>query len=332
MNGGQKWKTYRAEGLKSSGQDFSELIMIDRSNFFLFGFEDRDADVASVEQMAIICKSTDGGKTWSTQRHDSGSAWTVYVGVNMIYACRVEHTTIGGYRTLVYTTSNLGATWDSLATIDGYVTFMQLDSLQNGAVIINTGKSEGYRTYKAKDGFRYLLELPLKNVYSPIVVNEDLIFFEKSKESNQSTNNTVCRYNLKSGITSHQALPAGLDGYKLYKEKELWILAYKDNAVCLYKETHNLTFDLVKCFSGKKRNYPHGIFVSHGQILVVVGQAEGMTTTYKVFSSNDNGVNWVEESIESPTNFMPYNFVFDKSTNKILGAANAFRGRITFRE
>lgn len=333
-HGGTPWVTYSGAGLKTQDQLFETSLMLNERELLFFGSETTGAHQAGsslfADEEAIICQSSDGGKTWQKQTFGKGGSWHVHRQGTAIYAAKVTDMPDRAYSTLIYKTGNKGLRWDSIARIEGYLTFMQLGEDGTGVILKRTNENR-YMFYRVDSTFKTEKELPLTRYQYPIIANNHLVFFMPGGD-NTPADTSIGFYNLTTGQLTTETLPDSTEGYYLCPDTKLWFICRQKQQVCLYRREQAHVFTLVKTFQSDSRLSPEKLFVSGNHLAIVLGQIKGMGVAYQVFTSDDDGLTWQQDEVDTPFEFMCPAFVLSADSLHLAGAAYALRGRVTVRQ
>lgn len=332
--GGTPWVTYRGAGLKTQDQLFETSLMLNERELLFFGSETIGAHQLGsgifADKEAVICKSTDGGKTWQKQTFSLGGAWHVHRQGASIYAAKVTDMPDRAYCTVIYKTYNKGLRWDSLARIEGYLTFMQIGEDGTGGILKRTDENR-YVFYRVDSTFKTEKELPLPAYQHPVIANNNLLFFMPGG-ADTPADTSIGFYNLTTGQTTTETLPDSTEGYYLCPAEKLWFICRQKQQVCLYRREQAHVFTLVKTFESDSRLSPEKLFVTGKHIALVLGQIKGMGFTYEVFTSDDGGLTWQQDDVDTPFEFLCPTFVLSADSLRLAGAAYALMGRVTVRQ
>jgi hypothetical protein len=331
-----KWLHFKAHGILESDMGFNQMLVINDSIALLFGEEQTDENFKRMQQQqnlyrteyAIICRTTNGGKSWIKRTLDKGGFWRISFDGEVLFASKSKNNgRLKPRSSVIYRSDDLGDSWEEVKEVFGDITFLKLDKHMNGIVAgIKDNKEDKIgNIVELREGKVFRKIERIKGVHNSVFHDGLFAILQQSEES--SFYDRLSFYNLVEDSLATEKLPDGFSGeFVAACEENYWILGKKNNQICIYKRDSSGQYTLVSFFQKDENIFPKGIKVCGTKLIVVVGHVKGIWTENEILSSYDGGESWKSEALQKPQYFDPFDFKC--SHHEIIGLAYSGSGTI----
>ncbi|AIZ65410.1 hypothetical protein PK28_17210 (plasmid) [Hymenobacter sp. DG25B] len=263
---------------------------------------------------ALICRTTDGGQSWTRQLVGKG---------RFIYACSVGpqvyavnvHASVTNDSSYVYFSSDEGRSWHKRGGVAGLITKIMFPSVEQGYAIVNVpGQRHRRAVLLTADGGRTWspLKHPLPGVRDGVVLPQGGAAF-------LLTSSTSPVYATHLAHVEHTGQPPQCEELPGFRtdvvssdaQGNLWFLANDSTGQVrlMKRDARTHRFSMVHRF-GSRRPTALGewVQVRKQEVFVLIAELSTHHNEYRFYHSADGGRQWQEEALPVDYKVKPYAF------------------------
>ena len=275
-------------------REFRDCILFPRPSIGLMGgytckkinLETRQSEGVGYGQFdAMCCRSTDGGRNWTSQKLTDGVLRELTVKDDIVYAVVHPKSNEWGYVTFIYESRNFGANWTFKCGVKEYVSRLHVrDS--------NWMLGKGGGLLETKDGGKSWHRLKTSKAVTHVFYHGRYVYYlSYSKEPPQR--DLLVRYDLYTGEEKMLHLPAGSNALK-GKENVIFVRNNQTRNLDVYRINDDFSLTYLSTIRDGKIFSVSYLDVCGDEIYVyVVFYRESFFMANESFYySSDRGKNW----------------------------------------
>lgn len=313
------WMDYKANGLKEANEHIHKLLCVNDKIGFAFGSNWTSEDVLSnklnVNQEAVIYKTEDGGINWESTTFGKGVFKTAYQIQDTIFAIKITYFGEQVNEVLnsqIYVSYDVGRTWELLNELPYNINKVHFYTGHKGVFYAYNYKSN-YNNYiftTNNGGVSWdSLELGHKNMSYWTCSQTGVFHFLTTEKIDGQGNDILVRKDLTNGLEIKEVIP----GFKANivendNHENLWFLGDKMGGVELWLRKEPFKYLKTKTFSSDRPLSGIYLYVYDNILVVILSELYKGHVKYKLYRSEDSGMNWVEELLPISYKVLPISF------------------------
>lgn len=343
----QKWHIESGKGLLTKDQSFNTIQILSDKELILFGTEETPETFKRAQEtgnfmntsMAIICRSEDGGMSWTKQTFETGGYWQVCKTGNKIFASKIKNNgPLMPSSSVIYLSTNRGLSWKIVKEVPYIIISMNLNESGKGILYGRPGESRKYdnKFFQATDSLNNITEIktvcPLREFY---IYENFIIGYSTNNDTNENNlNDHLSIFDYKSNKCVNELIDKKFDGALIYQsENTCWLVGNTGENISLYVRKKANSYQCVSTIESKGYVYFAKHFYAHNDYLIlVIGSRVSNSIKNLVFYSKDGGKQWHEERLVKEDYIDPIAFCFDSIKKTIRSVAYSGSGKIQIRD